>query len=277
MNATAAPRPRRSAAFAIGAWALLLATAAAFEPHLLAHPLRFVQHFAWLLVPSALPALLLLVPTLPFARLRRVGVAAALVLFGLVGLLWWPLVALAGWSGPSPFGFVLWIQPEADFLARHPQLEVTTWSEVRVAERGGRGVHLEPLDLAAEGFAFEDCPAGLGPARLGGLTPPPGARCAFSVRFRIRGHEHLRHVYHVETDGRGDGGAAAHFEAWAKAAGATAGGSFIGHHRRAGDAVRHERRIEIADGTRVWHVRIYARDRDVWIHLPEGGAWAPYV
>lgn len=268
----AALRRSRSLRVAAVAWLLLIALLATLDDAAGRVPGWFAWGVATLLLPAAVLFAIAALPLLPFARLRRFGIAVGAALAAAVALLWALVAATGAWLSGGPYELFFWLDADsaAGLARRHPELTVSLLgADTTVHDATGRRVELDLADVTAERFAFEDCTLPPLADRLGGLPPPP-LPCRFRYRLSRDGHERVVHVYERERVNRADsttlpGGAELPYAEWGRARGAEIRTSF------AGSGQRSVAELTLSQDGRVWQVRTIRTQFRHRVLIAEGG------
>jgi len=270
----AALRRSRSLKVAAVAWLLLIVLLATLDTAAAQVPFWFAWGVATLLLPAVVLFAIAALPLLPFARLRRAGIAIGATLATGVALLWALVVATGTWLSGGPYELLPWLDADsaAGLARRHPDLTVSLLEAgTTVYDEAGRRVQLDLADVAAERFAFEDCTLPPLADRLGGLPPPPAPlECLFRYRIARDGHERLVYVYGRPRANRADDqtlpdGAELPYEAWARARGAEV------DWRTTGAGRRHATTMSMRADGRTWQLRTLRTEFRHRLLIAEGG------
>jgi hypothetical protein len=268
----AALRRSRGLKVAAVAWLLLIVLLAVLDPAAGRVPGWFAWGVATLLLPAVVLFALVALPLLPFARLRRAGIAIGAALAALVALLWAGVAGTGAWLSGGPYELMPWLDADsaAGLARRHPHLTVSLLgADTTVHDAAGRRVELVPADVTAERFVFEGCDLPPLADRLGGLPPPP-LPCRFRYRLSRDGHERLVHVWERERVNRADwttlpDGAPLPYADWGRARGAEI------HTSSGGAGQRSVSELTLRQDGRIWQVRTIRTQFRHRVLIAEGG------
>jgi len=209
----------------------------------------------------------------PIAHALRDGLRFGAMAFGASAVLW---TAIAAWSsfveGEDPWASLPGITPPYldTFLARHPELQTTTYGgtrTLRLHDSHGHSAFIDGDDLTDAAVRFEPCAAAdLDAATLGGIAPYPGARCDTRLSIHRGSVERVIHVFVAKHDDSHEK-IRQHFEGWAESLGAQHGYSGGPNHYFF-TAHKDDKR---------WDLRLFVgRSRATEIYIPRGGRTLPW-